>query len=81
MPLILKVSFGLAELISAVLVYQEMSGFFGGVKFGGCQQMSTFLGDAKIRTNKQVKALINNSFIGINRCYKRVKQGENDYIM
>ena len=46
MPLIFKVSFGLAELISAVLVYQEMSGFFGGVKFGGCQQMSTFLGYA-----------------------------------
>ena len=72
----------MAELISAAWVYQEMSGFLAAAHLiSACQQMSTFSGDAKIRTDNRLNTFINNSFIGINRCYKRVKQGENDYIM
>ena len=69
MPLIFKVSFGLAELIGAALGCQEMSGFLAVLNLVDVNKCQRFGGIQKKRTDNQINQLIINYFLKNNRCY------------
>ena len=69
MPLIFKVSFGLAELIGAAWVCQEMSGFLPVLNLVDVNKCQRFGVIQKKRTDNQINQLIINYFLKNNRCY------------